>query len=50
MKKEVEDALKNIDFAISQIALTREQHVILQNNLELIKKELNPATEPESKK
>lgn len=45
MKKEIEEALKNIDFAVSQLALNREQHIILVKNLELIKSELTPKKE-----
>lgn len=48
MKKEVEDALKNIDWAVSQVALNREQHVILIKNIELIKAELTSNVKEEA--
>jgi len=38
MKKEYEEALRNIEVTVANVPLTRDQHLILARNIDLLRK------------
>ena len=52
MKKEIEEALKNVEITCANAMLTREQHLILARNIQLLRAtcEDKPEKEQVSKK
>ena len=53
MKKRLEEALKNLDLALSGMQLTRKQHIILADNLRLVgdlaREQINPSKKKKKK-
>ena len=50
MKKEIDEALRNINVICENARMTRQEHIVLANNLELIRNTIIEAEKPKEKK
>lgn len=50
MKKELEEALRNINVICENARLSRNEHIVLSNNLELIRNTIIEAEKPKKEK
>ena len=49
MKKELEEALRNVELTCARAQLTRDEHVILSRNIQLLAKTLDELPDEKAK-